>query len=78
MADETTTTTTAPVSENKQFWASKTMWMSLIVAVAPICPPLNAIISAHPELVSLVVGGIFAGLRMMTTKKISIPKATNA
>jgi hypothetical protein len=53
-------------------WTSKTLWCSLIVAVAPLFPPLQAVIVANPEITSLAVGGLFAILRLFTKKPLGV------
>lgn len=50
----------------KKPWESKTLWVSAIVALAPLYPPIGALVAANPEWISMAVGAIFAGLRMIT------------
>jgi hypothetical protein len=54
----------------KSPWFSKTLWCSVIIAVAPFIPPVQAVIVAHPEIVSVAVGGLFALLRVVTKQPI--------
>jgi hypothetical protein len=58
--------------ENKKPWLSKTMWISAIVALAPFIPGVGPVIAANPEAVGIVVGMVFAGLRLMTAKGVKI------
>ena len=50
-------------------WESKTLWVSLIVAVAPLFPPAQAFIIANPTAVAGAVGAVFAALRLWTGRK---------
>ena len=56
--------------ETKKPWMSKTLWAGLIIAIAPFFPPAQAVIIANPELVSMLVGALFAGLRVVSEKKV--------
>jgi len=58
--------------EEKQPWQSKTIWVSVVVALLPLFPAVSHLVSDHPELVSLVLGGLFAALRMISKDKIVI------
>ena len=60
------------MEENKKPWESKTLWISLIMALAPLCPPVQAVIVANPELVAIAVSAVFAGLRLMSSKPIGV------
>jgi len=52
---------------------SKTLWVNLILAVtALVYPPANEYVSAHPELVMLVVSGLNIVLRLVTKEAIQI------
>ena len=62
--------TDQPMLDGIPVWASKTLWMSLIVAVAPFFPPAQAVLIANPEITYVVVGGIFAVLRVISGKKV--------
>lgn len=53
-------------------WKSKTLWMSLLVAVGAFVPPVAEWMKANPELFGLVLGGIFAALRLITKGRIAI------
>jgi hypothetical protein len=50
-------------------WESKTLWVSLIVAVAPLFPPAQAFIVANPTAVAGAVGAVFAALRLWSGRK---------
>ncbi len=51
---------------------SKTLWVSLIVAVAAFFPGVQALVASNPEIIGVVVGGIFAVLRLVTKGKIGV------
>lgn len=53
-------------------WQSKTLWLSALVALAPLVPGVGPIIAANPELVSAALGVVFAGLRFVTSKPIKV------
>jgi hypothetical protein len=57
--------------ENKKPWLSKTLWVSAIIAVAPFIPVVGLVVTANPQAVSIVVGLIFAALRLSTDTGIS-------
>lgn len=59
-------------SDPKRPWESKTMWVSLIVAMAPFFPPAQAVMIANPEAASAIVGAIFAALRLLSTDKVKV------
>jgi len=54
----------------KSILNSKTFWVSLLVALAPLVPGLREWITESPEVFSGVIGAIFAGLRMITHGKV--------
>lgn len=56
----------------KQPWQSKTVWMALIVAGAAFIPGAGEFVSKNLEMVGVVLGAIFAGLRLISNGKISI------
>jgi hypothetical protein len=58
--------------ELKKPWMSKTLWVALIMAVAPLFPPIGVFVAANPATVSLVVGAVFAGLRLITATGIKV------
>lgn len=58
--------------ETKPAWTSKTVWISLIVALAAFFPPVAAWIAGNPEAFGSIVGSVFLALRLITSGKISI------
>ena len=58
----------------KKPWQSKTLWIGLVVAIAPFFPPAQAVLIANPELVGMFVGALFAGLRVVSEKKLVLKK----
>lgn len=58
--------------ETKSPWQSKTMWTALIMALAPLIPPVGAFVSTNPALAGLLAGGITAGLRMLSSSKVEL------
>ncbi len=57
---------------DKKPWQSKTLWVALLVAIAPFYPPINAVVASNPELVSIGLGFLFTGLRLLSKDKIVI------
>lgn len=63
----------AASNETKSAWASKTIWISALAAIAPLVyPPASAWIELHPEAFSAVMGLVFGALRFATKEKVSI------
>lgn len=58
--------------ESKPSWKSKTLWVSFIVAAAAFYPPVGDWITNNTEMFSMVVGGVFAALRVATKGKVTI------
>jgi len=58
--------------EEKKSWESKTIWVSIAVAILPLFPSISQIVSGNPELVSILLGGLFAALRFISKDKIVI------
>lgn len=58
--------------EPKKPWYSKTLWVSLICAVAPFIPTVGTVIAANPEAVGVVVGVVFTFLRITTEKGLEV------
>ena len=54
----------------KPAWKSKTLWSSILIAIAPLFPPAQAWIAANPEVYNAVLGGLFAVLRFVTKDKL--------
>ena len=59
---------------DKSALKSKTLWVSLIVALAPLFPAVRELIAANPEAVSALVGFIFGVLRLTTTQSIVLKR----
>lgn len=55
---------------NKGYLESKTLWASLITALIPLFPEVEALVIANPKLVMTGVGVAFSILRMLTSKKL--------
>jgi hypothetical protein len=62
----------AAADEARKPWLSKTVWVAAITALAPLYPPIGAIVAANPETVAAVVGAVFAGLRMLSSGKVGL------
>lgn len=58
----------------KSVWQSKTVWAAIIMAIAPLIPPVGVFVAANPALVGVIAGGITAGLRMVTSKQVTLKK----
>lgn len=58
--------------ENKKVWESKTFWVSLLLALAPLIPGASEFMSSQPELVNSVIVSIFMVLRLVSHGKISL------
>lgn len=58
--------------QSKRPWLSKSVWVGVLVAVAPLIPGVNKIIAANPEYVLHAVGAIAVVLRLITKDKIQI------
>ncbi len=57
----------------KNPWASKTLWVAALTTFVPIFfPPAGIWISANPQAFSALLGVVFAGLRTVTSSKVSI------
>lgn len=59
-------------TEPQNPFTSKTLWMSLIVAVAGFFPPIKAFIESNASLVTAVIGFIFGFLRFKTDAPIGL------
>jgi hypothetical protein len=62
----------SPVAVTKKPWQSKTLWIALIAAVIPFFPGAETLVKQYPEVYSVLLGAIFAGLRAISNDKISI------
>lgn len=51
---------------------SKTLWIALFTAIASFLPSVQSWIAQNPSLFASIIGGLFAGLRLITKGKISI------
>ena len=60
-----------PVVEKKP-WQSKTIWMGIIVAIAPLIPVVNDFVKGSPEMVGVILGAVFSLLRLISKDKIVI------
>ena len=63
-------------NETSKPWASKTLWVGVIVAIAPFFPPAQAMMIANPEIAGIVVGGVFSILRMLNGKTLPMVGAS--
>lgn len=48
----------------KELLKSKTIWVSIFVALSGFFPPLQALIVANPEIASSAIGALFGILRV--------------
>lgn len=55
---------------NKSYLKSKTLYVSLIVALLPLFPEVQDQIKDNPEYIGIIVGTIFSFLRVVTKGKI--------
>ena len=55
---------------NKSYLKSKTLYVSLIVALLPLFPEVQDQIKDNPEYIGIIVGTIFSFLRVITKGKI--------
>jgi hypothetical protein len=58
--------------DNKRPWASKTLWTSLIVAAAPLYPPIGQFVAENPDAAGAIVAIIFATLRVLSSQGVKI------
>jgi len=56
----------------KKPWQSKTNWVALLVAVLGFVPGVGEFIAARPEVASVIVGLLMAGLRWVSNGRISL------
>lgn len=57
---------------NKKPWESKTLWVSLLSAVAAFFPPVQVWVASHAEVFAMGLSGLFAVLRLVSGGKIVI------
>ena len=57
---------------NKAVLKSKTFYLGLITALAPLFPGASEVISSNPEIVAQVLGGVIIVLRFFTKDKVVI------
>ncbi len=57
---------------DKSILKSKTFYVALIVALAPLFPAVNQFISASPEAFSATLGMVFTFLRLISKDKVVI------
>lgn len=55
---------------NKAALKSKTLWVSLVIALAPLFPEVQEVIKHNPEAAGAIVGVAVAFLRLITKKPI--------
>lgn len=55
---------------NKGYLESKTLWVALITALVPLFPEVEEVIKSNPQVVLVVVSGVFSVLRLITSKKL--------
>lgn len=57
---------------SKPWYASKTLIAAAITSLAPLFPPIAAVVQANPSLVLASISGIFAVLRIISHGKITL------
>ncbi len=62
------------MDESKKPWESKTIWAAILVAAAPLFPPIAQVVILNPTLCSALVGLLFTGLRLVTEKGVQVKK----
>jgi len=58
--------------ESKKPWASKSLWLALISAVAAFFPSVQHFMILNPEAYAMGIGALFAVLRLVSKDKIVI------
>ncbi len=56
---------------DKSLIQSKTFWTNLLLAVLPLFPSVNGVISGHPEYLAYAFAAINIVLRVISKDKIS-------
>lgn len=60
------------MEQGKEFWKSKTFWMSVLTALIPLVPPVAAFQVANPALYNAALSFLYGGImRSVTTTPIS-------
>ena len=61
---------------DKHVLLSKTFWVGLVTALAPLFPPIQTWIMTNPQAFAAIAGTVFIVLRKFTTKPVSLlPKS---
>lgn len=60
------------MEDNKKPWLSKTVWLGILGALAPLAPGVDAWIKGNELVYAQVLSLLFLGLRFVTKGKISI------
>lgn len=58
--------------ETKKPWESKTVWVGILMALAPLIPGASDFMSQNPELVNSLVVTIFMVLRAVSGGRIAL------
>lgn len=58
----------------KPYWASKTLWFNLVLAIAAFWPTVHTVILSNEEYVLTAIGLVNVLLRVVTSKPLGIPK----
>ena len=58
--------------DSKKSWKSKTVWLGILTAVAPLVPGFNEFVQDNPTAFSMILGALFTGLRLITKGKVEI------
>jgi len=59
-------------AETKTVFASKTIAVNAIIALATLYPPIGAWVSANPELTLHVLAAINIGIRFLSKKRLAL------
>ena len=60
------------MEESKKPWLSKTVWLGIIGALAPLVPAIDAWIKGNELVYAQILSLLFLGLRFVSKGKISI------
>lgn len=55
---------------NKSYLKSKTLYVSLIVAILPLFPDIQEVMKHNPEYLGMILGTVFGFLRFISKGKI--------